>query len=516
MSESSDSSNWQNEFANGGLSLLTPTELAEYESLTAPLPVPLWSPFPGKPQEAAYDSLADILGYGGAAGGGKTDVLLGLALTRHQRSIIFRREAAQGRGIVDRAREILGNTGRLNEQTGVWRDLPGGRQIEFAGVKDNGDEQKYRGRPHDFIGFDEADQFTEFQVRFLQGWLRTTDPRQDRCRVVMCFNPPASAEGRWLLNYFGPWVDRKHPRPAAPGELRWYATLPNGKEVERPDGMAFTDGAETITPRSRTFIPAKVQDNPALMGTGYLATLQALPEPLRSQVLHGDFSAGLEDDAYQLIPTAWVESAQRRWTPTPPDGTRLDALGVDCARGGPDQTVLARRHGHWFAPLEKHPGTSTRDGPAVAALVALALRPNPLALVCLDVIGIGASPYDCCKSRGWRVLPVNFAEGVGNTLDRTGTLSFANLRAFAYWSLRDLLDPTAAVPLALPPDPELLADLTAPRWQMTPSGVRIEAKDDIKKRIGRSPDCGDSVAMAVLTPPPGFDGGRRGPMALRA
>ena len=41
------------------------------------------------PQRTAYDSMADILLYGGSAGGGKTDLGIGLALTQHSRSIIF-------------------------------------------------------------------------------------------------------------------------------------------------------------------------------------------------------------------------------------------------------------------------------------------------------------------------------------------------------------------------------------------------------------------------------------------
>ena len=52
--------------------------------------------------------------------------------------------------------------------------------------------------------------------------------------------------------------------------------------------------------------------------------------------------------------------------------------------------------------------------------------------------------------------------------------------------------------LAICPDNELLADLTAPRWKMTVSGVQIEKKEEIEKRIGRSPDCGDAVVYAVM------------------
>src|SRR5262245_18007169 len=84
--------------------------LAELDRLL-PRP-PLWEPQPG-PQAAAYDSPADVLGYGGAAGGGKSDLILGLAVTRHRRSLILRRESVSGRGLIDRARELLGALGRF-------------------------------------------------------------------------------------------------------------------------------------------------------------------------------------------------------------------------------------------------------------------------------------------------------------------------------------------------------------------------------------------------------------------
>ena len=52
--------------------------------------------------------------------------------------------------------------------------------------------------------------------------------------------------------------------------------------------------------------------------------------------------------------------------------------------------------------------------------------------------------------------------------------------------------------LALPPDERLMDELIATRWRPTPEGkVRIEAKDDLKARLGRNPDRADAVAMAV-------------------
>jgi hypothetical protein len=76
--------------------------------------IPLWQPLPG-PQAIAYQTPADVTGYGGAAGGGKTDLALGLAITAHQKSLILRREAVHLRAIEDRAREILGNVGSFNQ-----------------------------------------------------------------------------------------------------------------------------------------------------------------------------------------------------------------------------------------------------------------------------------------------------------------------------------------------------------------------------------------------------------------
>jgi hypothetical protein len=464
----------------------------------------LWSPYPDSPQERAYHSRATIIGYGGAAGGGKSSLALGLALTAHRKSIIFRREAPQLREIIEQSRELVGNRGRFNSVLGFWR-LDDGRTIELASIPYEHNVSRYRGRPHDLIVYDEATEFSEFQVRSLMGWLRTTDPTQ-HCRVVLTFNPPSTVEGQWILRFFAAWLDETHPHPADPGELRWYAMVA-GKEVERPDGTPFEHDGETITPLSRTFFPARLQDNPALARTGYGTVLQGLPEPLRSQLLYGDFKAGLADDAWQVLPTAWVKAAMARWTPHEPPTVRLyqECAGLDVAHGGGDKTVLSRRKGNWFAELLAWEGIDTSTGSAVAERVVPIL--GLTIPVNVDAIAYGASAYERLRE-DYRLRAYAIDFGARSTfIERTGTFGMRNVRAEAYWRLREALDPESGANLALPPDQELLADLVAIRFKVTPGGILIEAKEEIRKRLGRSIDKGDAVALAYYEPPSvGFAG----------
>ena len=70
-----------------------------------------------------------------------------------------------------------------------------------------------------------------------------------------------------------------------------------------------------------------------------------------------------------------------------------------------------------------------------------------------------------------------------------------NVRAEYHWRMRDALDPTNGDDIALPNDPELLADLCAPRYKITTAGVLVQDKKEIKERIGRSPDKGEAVML---------------------
>ena len=84
--------------------------------------------------------------------------------------------------------------------------------------------------------------------------------------------------------------------------------------------------------------------------------------------------------------------------------------------------------------------------------------------------------------------------------DKSRKYRLTNVRSAMYWLLREALDSETGDALALPPDKELLADLTAPRFEVRASGIVVEPKERLKERLGRSPDCADAVALAHLRP----------------
>lgn len=462
------------------LEKLTDEERIELDQLLGGL---VWLPHPeNKPQVQGYFSPAFETLYGGAAGGGKSDLLLGLARTMHRRSLLLRRTFPDlERSLISRSLEFYGDKLGYNASKHIWNIE--GRRIEFGHMERigtatvPGDESQYASAPYDLIGFDQLEQFTEYAYEFMLSRARSADNR--RVRIVASANPVGDGV-LWIMRRWRAWlVDET----AKPGELLWYKRDAQGFDVETTE-----DDPDAL---SRTYIPAGLKDNPYL-GDEYRKTLNALPEPLRSALLSGDWKAMLTDDAYQVIPRAWVRAAMERWTEMPPESEKNKPLvvGGDVARGGDDKTVNAPRRGSWFDRLHKHAGYSTPDGQSIVALwIALGE-----CSINMDVIGIGSSAYDIGKDK-LNIRPVNFSESSDRT-DKSGRLRFINMRAECYWLFREALDPANEKKVALPPDSELETDLCAPRWSMQSNGIKIESKEDIKKRIGRSPDCADAVVLA--------------------
>jgi len=484
----------------GRLNALTPAakEQIVRETLAATKDLK-FIPSPG-PQTAAYFSEADVLLFGGSPGGGKSALEVGLALNEHHRSLIVRRAFTDLEGIMDTAKKIVGSEdGFVGGSRPKYRK-PDGGVIHFAGLASDGGIGGHQGVDHDLICIDEAAQVPEKQVRLLMGWLRTDRPGQ-RCRVVLGSNPPLDSTGDWMIDYFGPWLNPTHPNPAKPGELRYFLPTDDGKDRECQKGDSAMIGGVRVYAQSRTFIPSKFTDNPFYDPTEYAKTLAALPPEVREILVTGNFMLARRDQEFQVIPTAWIKAAQERWTEKPPHNIPMCSMGVDASGGGDDPMIIAPRYDGWYAPLIKTEGKDipvSRIGRHCAGIVISHRLHN--AKVVVDMGGGYGGPLYEQLAENIGLENVSTYKGAEASTRRTkdNKLGFFNKRSQAYWQFREALDPAqpGGSPIALPPDPELVADLTAPTFEVVARGIKVEPKDKVCERLGRSTDKGDAVVMA--------------------
>jgi hypothetical protein len=452
-------------------------------------------PNPG-PQSDAYYSKADILLYGGSAGSGKSALITGLALTQHKKSHVFRRKYADLSALAEDLLSMYGSRKGFSQMPRPKLRADGGRLIEFGACQHAGDEEAFQGQQASLKAFDEVTQFLEQQFRYIITWCRSTDPKE-RCRVIAASNPPTSADGDWVIPYWGPWLDPTHPNKAEPGELRWVVSDPDGKDfwVDGPEPHQFPGTDTPVKPKSRTFIPGKLQDNPYLVRTDYAATLDSLPEPLRSAMRDGNFMLTRSDADFQVIPSEWVRQAQARWKPEPPDDVPQSCISADTAQGGADDNIIGWRHDWWFSKQIVVPGKETPLGTDITGPIITRRQHN--SAVVIDVGGgYGGSTFKTLKDNGIKCKGYN---GTKATKEKAlgSKLKFANHRAKDWWRMREALDPSqmGGSKICLPPDAKLAADLTAPTYSVESRGILIENKKAIKKRLGRSPDKGDQVVM---------------------
>lgn len=220
-----------------------------------------------------------------------------------------------------------------------------------------------------------------------------------------------------------------------------------------------------------------------------------------------------------LIPLSWIDMANTRWLrwhdagePEQP-GRRI--VSCDPAWEGEDMTAFALREADVIRYVERHVKEDTQQ---TASRMSVMLG-HPRALGIVDANGIGAGVYDVLRHKGYQVTPFN-ASNTTRRRDQTNQWSFRNVRSASWYNLREKLDPALGSTLALPPDDYLVRDLTTPRyWPLTGAKIEIEPKKDQRKRLRRSPDVGDAVAMSLWHNPTSARGNdpesERGPRVHR-
>lgn len=237
------------------------------------------------------------------------------------------------------------------------------------------------------------------------------------------------------------------------------------------------------------------------------------PNDLFRVKVRGMFPKVSEDT---LIPLEWIHIANRRWTELMNNGSPKDHItrvGIDIAGMGRDCTTFVYRSQNMVHGIDKINSGGKANHMQMAGKAYSYLMTNPWTNAFIDTIGEGAGVISRLEELNMeRAYSVKFSsspEYNGMELkDATGNYQFINLRAYLYWALRDWLNPRLNPNACLPPDDELTQELTEIKWQFTSNGrIKIEAKEDIKERLKRSPDKSDGLALTFY-PVPDIDPSR--------
>lgn len=272
------------------------------------------------PQTAFLSSPADIAIYGGAAGGGKTWGLLIEPLRHihnpHFRGVIFRRTSPQitnPGGLYDESEKVYSLIGGQNSRphSGITWKFPSGAAVRFAHMQHEKNRLDWQGAQIPFIGFDELTHFEEAQFFYMLSRNRSLTGIRPYIRAAT--NPDADS---WVAKLIAWWIDQEtgYPIPERAGVLRWFARIA-GEIIWADSRETLRARYKDVPPKSVTFIPARLEDNPILMKSdpGYLANLMALPLVDRERLLGGNWK--IVPSGGKVFNRAWFEIVLAQMVP---------------------------------------------------------------------------------------------------------------------------------------------------------------------------------------------------------
>lgn len=256
------------------------------------------SPQPG-PQTAFLSSPADIVIYGGGAGGGKSWGLLIEAL-RHIHNpnfnaTFFRRTFPQIRnpgGLWDASMELYPLIGAKPKESDLKWIYPGGSYAVMRHLKLEKDVLNWQGTELIYVAFDELTHFTAYQFWYITSRMRSTSGIRPYMRCSC--NPDPDSFVRQLIDW---WIaDDGFPIADRAGVVRHFV---------RRDGLLHWSDEPGPDTRSLTFIPSTVYDNPALLrkDPNYLSNLKALPQVDRDRLLAGNWN--VKPSAGKVFKSHW-------------------------------------------------------------------------------------------------------------------------------------------------------------------------------------------------------------------
>jgi hypothetical protein len=195
-----------------------------------------------------------------------------------------------------------------------------------------------------------------------------------------------------------------------------------------------------------------------------------------------------DDDT--LIGVELVDSAFHR--DVSPTSEAAIVWGLDVARFGTDATALCKRQGNTVSEIRKWRNLDLMQttGAVVAEYEAMRLEDRPIEIL-VDSIGLGAGVVDRLRELNLPARGINVSESPA-----MGTI-YTNLRAELWGKMKAWLEKRDC---KLPKDESLLAELVAPRYAFNSNGkMKLESKDEMRKRGLGSPDMADALALTFAS-----------------
>jgi predicted phage terminase large subunit-like protein len=275
------------------------------------------------PQTMFLSNLADIIFYGGAAGGGKSYGLLLDPLRHYQNkdfgAVIFRRTSVQIRtegGLWDESMKIYPPVGGRPKASLEWR-FPSGMAVSFGNLEYEKDVFNYQGAQIALLGFDELTHFSENQFFYMLSRNRSTSGVKPRVKATT--NPDPDS---WVRRFIDWWIGPDgYAIKERSGVIRYFIRV-NDEIVwsssKEEIYKVYGNGPEII-PKSFTFISAKLEDNPILMekDPGYLGNLLALNRVDRERLKEGNWNIRANSGTLfrrewfpmvDVVPAGWHQS----------------------------------------------------------------------------------------------------------------------------------------------------------------------------------------------------------------
>ena len=171
-------------------------------------------------------------------------------------------------------------------------------------------------------------------------------------------------------------------------------------------------------------------------------------------------------------------------------------LGVDIARYGTDSTIITLRRGNVYTVHKKLHGQDLMS--TTGEIIRVAIETGATAIK-VDDIGLGGGVTDALKERAkqgylsdCKIYGINVGRAASG---KKSAEKFLNLRAELYWNLKEMF---VMGDIKIPDDDKLASQLSSIRYEVDSRGrIKIESKDDMKKRGMHSPDEADSLMLAA-------------------